>query len=419
MHPAPRRPAPHRPAPRHVPPALRSARVAGGLAAVLAVSGFALFGGGSTASAQVGSEGPVPTVPTFAADTDLPNVVILDGGGTITSTAVGRADYIHYGGPGLESIQEVLDRLQPEIAAVADLSIVEGAIPGSSASTLVRELYDMTMQLNVILADETVDAVVVNTGTNIMEEIAYWSDLTVQSEKPVVFTGSMRQSNTFSFDGEANLFNAIRVAASGETTCFGTVVHMNDEFVGAREMTKTDAWRTDTFSGGRYGALGTVDADNVRTVHAPARVLDCGTPEWRTPFDLTRVPFDELADVEIVMSYLEASGVPIQALADAGVDGIVTAGHGAGGISTEQAAARDAAVAAGVTFATTTRTGSGSIYDDASPPGVVGAYDLTPQKARVLLQLALSFTDDEEQVREWFGTVGAPEFGDSSARDTP
>lgn len=67
-------------------------------------------------------------------------------------------------------------------------------------------------------------------GTNIMEELAYFADLTVRSPKPVVFTGSMRQSNTFSFDGEANLFNAIRLAASQETTCYGTVLMMNDEF---------------------------------------------------------------------------------------------------------------------------------------------------------------------------------------------
>ena len=379
-----------------------------GILGVVGALALSCYAATQAVAAESTDDHIVVTPPPLERDTELPNVVILDGGGTITSVAAGRADYTNYGSPGLDSIQEIVDRLQPEIATVADLRIVDGAIPGSSASTTQEQLFDMTLQLDGILADDSVDAVVVNTGTNIMEEIAYWADLTVQSEKPVVFTGSMRQSNTFSFDGEANLFNSIRLAASQETTCFGTVMLMNDEITTAREVTKTDAWRTDTFSAGRYGALGTVDGENLRLVHAPARLMDCGTEEWATPFDLSTVDFEDVAQVEIVMSYVEASGVPITALAEAGVDGIVTAGHGAGGISTEQAAAREAAVEEGVVFATTTRTGSGSIYD--SSPGVVSGYDLTPQKARVLLQLALTFSDDPAQVQEWFDTIGAADL---------
>ncbi|WP_278235791.1 asparaginase [Isoptericola sp. AK164] len=361
---------------------------------------------------------PLPTAAEFdeSASTDLPNVVILDGGGTITSTAEGPADYTNYGGDGVpEGIAGILERIQPDIAEVADLSIVDGAIPGSSARTTVHELFDMSTQLNEILGDDEVDAVVVNTGTNIMAEIAYWSDLTVQSPKPVVFTGSMRQSNTFSFDGEANLFNAIRLAASQQTTCYGTVMLMNDQYYAAREVTKTDAWRTDTFNGGRYGALGTVDGQNFRHMRQPARIQDCGTDSWQTPFDLSTVEFDDVATAEVVFSHVEASAVPIEALVDDGVDGIVTAGHGAGGISTAQSEARDAGVEEGVVFVTTTRTGSGSIYDGGTP-GIVGGLDLTPQKARVLLSLALTFTDDPEQVREWFQTIGSAEF-DSAAQD--
>lgn len=355
---------------------------------------------------------PVETAaPEFTdADGEKPNIVILDGGGTIVSTAEGPADYTHYGDESLDGIQDVLDRISPEIDEVANLEVVDGAIPGVSSTTTVEQLFEMTRQLNGIMADDEVDSVVVNTGTTIMEEISYWADLTVRSDKLLVFTGSMRQANTFSFDGEANLFNAIRVAASGETRCFGAVQLLNDEFVAAREVTKTDAWRTDTFSGGRYGALGTVDGDNVRTVRAPARVLDRGTEEWTTPFDLSTVDVDDLAQVEIAYSYVEADATPIEALAEAGVDGIVTAGHGAGGISAAQSEAREAAIADdGVLFASTTRTGSGSIYDDGTK-GVLPGYDLTPQKARVLLQLAVTFSDDEDQIRDWFTTIGAPEF---------
>lgn len=363
-----------------------------------------------TATATADDAEPLETTAAFDdASADLPNVVILDGGGTITSTAAGPADYTNYGGDGVDGIGDILERIQPDIAEVANLTIVDGAIPGSSASTVVKQLFDMTLQLDSILAQDDVDAVVVNTGTNIMEEIAYWSDLTVQSQKPVVFTGSMRQANTYSFDGEANLFNAIRLAASGQTECYGTVMLMNDQYYAAREVTKTDAWRTDTFSGGQYGALGTVDGQHFRHMRDTARVQACGTDEWATPFDLSTVDFDDLASAEIVFSYVEASDVPLRALVDEGVDGIVTAGHGAGGISSAQAEARTEGVEEGTVFVTTTRTGSGAIYDDGTP-GVIGGLDLTPQKARVLLQLALTFTDDAEQVREWFQTIGAQDF---------
>lgn len=364
----------------------------------------------STGSAEEAEAEPLETTAAFdETATDLANVVILDGGGTITSTAEGPADYTNYGGDGVDGIGEILERIQPDIAEIANLTIVDGAIPGSSASTTVRQLFDMTQQLDSILAQDDVDAVVVNTGTNIMEEIAYWSDLTVQSQKPVVFTGSMRQANTYSFDGEANLFNAIRLAASGQTECYGTVMLMNDQYYAAREVTKTDAWRTDTFSGGQYGALGTVDGQNFRHMRETSRVDACGTDEWATPFDLSTVEFDDLASAEIVFSYVEASGTPIRALVEDGIDGIVTAGHGAGGISSAQAEARTEGVDEGTVFVTTTRTGSGAIYDDGTP-GVIGGLDLTPQKARVLLQLALTFTDDPEQVRTWFQTIGAQDF---------
>ncbi|NHC47681.1 hypothetical protein G9H72_20780, partial [Motilibacter sp. K478] len=127
------------------------------------------------------------------------------------------------------------------------------------------------------------------------------------------------------------------------------------------------------------------------------------------------------AKAEVVYAYLEADGTPIEALAeDADVDGIVTAGHGAGGVSTEQSALRAAAIAnQDVVFVSTTRTGDGSVYVADGTPNVIGGQDLTPQKARVLLQLALTFTKDPEQVRRWFGTVGSPELDLSGKASTP
>lgn len=337
----------------------------------------------------------------------IPNVVVVGVGGTITSTSPSRELFQTYGTPKVP-INDIIQRLQPELSKIANVTSTELSNI-SSAQTTSKDLYNLTIAIDKELANPAVNAVVVTTGTNIMEELAYWTDLTVRSPKPVIFTGSMRQSNTISFDGEANLLNAIRLAASQKTAYYGTVLMMNDEFFAAREVTKTDALRLDTFDGGRYGALGTVDENRIRAVRAPARVKDAGTDKWKTPFDLSTIQPEDLAKVDVVYSYTEASATPITALADEGVKGIVTAGHGAGGISTAQQAARTAAIEKGVLFVSATRAGSGAVYDTGAK-GIIGAGDLLPQKARILLQLGLTFSKDQEQIRQWFSTIGMPDF---------
>lgn len=337
----------------------------------------------------------------------IPNVVVVGVGGTITSTSPSRELFQTYGTPKV-SINDIIQRLQPELSKIANVTSTELSNI-SSAQTASKDLYNLTIAIDKELANPAVNAVVVTTGTNIMEELAYWTDLTVRSPKPVIFTGSMRQSNTISFDGEANLLNAIRLAASQKTAYYGTILMMNDEFFAAREVTKTDALRLDTFDGGRYGALGTVDENRIRAVRAPARVKDAGTEKWKTPFDLSTIQPEDLAKVDVVYSYTEASATPITALANDGVQGIVTAGHGAGGISTAQQAARTAAIEKGVLFVSATRAGSGAVYDTGAK-GIIGAGDLLPQKARLLLQLGLTFSKDQEQIRQWFSTIGMPDF---------
>lgn len=336
----------------------------------------------------------------------LPNIQVVSLGGTIVSTAKGRFRYQSYDKPRIP-IEDIVGRLQPEIGEVANVSILKAADIGSNDITTAF-LHDLTVAIDKVLADPAIQGVVVTTGTSVLEEVAYWLDLTLRSDKPVVVTGSMRQANTVSWDGEGNLFNAIRLAASQKTTCFGTVVMLDDSFFGAREVTKTDAVRMDTFNARRTGTLGYVDEDRIRAIHAPARVLHCKKPEWSTPFDMTRISAAKIPRVEIVSSYVDAGGEPIAALAKVGVKGIVTAGTGAGGLSDAQKAARKAAMKSGIVFVTASRTGSGSSYG--SDEHALPAGDLLPQKARILLQLALAAGKDEQEMLKWFLTVGRPDF---------
>lgn len=358
--------------------------------------------------------------PAAVAAPDKPVVTVVATGGTIAGKATGREAFTSYRA-GTYTMDDLLAQLQPEIAEIADVNVIQFGNKGSGGYT-ISEFYDLTRTVEQAL--ETSDGVIVTTGTDTQEEFAYWLDLTVQSPKPVVTTGAMRpwaagdsagEAPVFGADGPANLFTAIRLAASQQTYCFGTVLMLNDEIHAAREVTKGNATMNDTFQTRLVGALGWVAGSDIYLNRAPARVLDCGTDAWATPFDLSTISAGDLPAVEIMYNYQAASGAGIRAFADAGATGIVTAGTGAGGISADASAARRDAVARGVWFVSTTRTGSGAV--ESTGEGIIAGLDLLPQKARLMLMLTRAFTTDIEQARVWFDTVAAPSFDMSAYAD--
>ena len=319
----------------------------------------------------------------------LPRVTIVATGGTIAGVSDTRTSFQSYRAGSL-GIAEMLSELRPQIDEVADVTTVQfGNRP--SGGYAIADFFDLTLAVEEAL--ETADAVVVTSGTGSMDEFVYWLDLTVQSRKPVVITGAMRPWTVIGTDAHANLFNAIVLAASGETRCFGTVLMLNDEFHAAKEAWKGDAYRMDTFVSRELGNLGFIDELDVRTYRAPPRVQHCADPErWMTPFDLNAISKDDLPRVEVLMGY-QGAGLDeaITAWAEAGVRGIVLAGGRGSGEVQEKAEEM------GVVFRRTHRfrTGTDNLY---------------PQKARLLLLLSLAFTDDAEQVDAWFDELGGAEF---------
>ena len=347
-------------------------------------------------------------------DPGKPNIVVIDAGGTLEARARDRISYLHYSGHVEGGVATILKDLYPELGAVANISVVQaGGILGGSTAVNNEALYKVSRAIDAQLARSDVDGVVVTAGTSVLEEDAYFFDLTVQSQKPVVVTGAMHQYGTFTYDGYTNLFSSIRLAASKKTTCFGTVVLLNDRFFAARDATKTDGYRMDTFQDRIYGPLGVVNEDHILSRRAPARITKCGTDAWKTPFDLSKTSPDKFATVDIVYGNVQGDPTAISAPVAAGVKGIVTAGFGPGDISRPLIQAREQAIKRGVLFVSATRTGGEGTYD-AGTPGIIGAGDLLPQKARLLLQLGLTFSDDPQQIRQWFSTIGDPEFNMSN-----
>lgn len=370
--------------------------------AISCLQGLAILAA-NTACAAAASETaatPAPVAPMQATGTSpaadappdpgaLPRVTIVATGGTIAGVSDTRTSFQSYRA-GTLGIDEMLSELRPQIDEVADVTTVQfGNRP--SGGYAIADFYDLTLAVEKAL--ETADAVVVTSGTGSMDEFVYWLELTVQSRKPVVITGAMRPWTVIGTDAHANLFNAIVLAASGETRCFGTVLMLNDEFHAAKEAWKGDAYRMDTFVSRELGNLGFIDELDVRTYRAPPRVQHCADPErWMTPFDLNAISKDDLPRVEVLIGY-QGAGLDeaITAWAEAGVRGIVLAGGSGSG------EVREKAEEMGVVFRRTHRfrTGTDNLY---------------PQKARLLLLLSLAFTDDPAQVDAWFEELGGAEF---------
>ena len=309
----------------------------------------------------------------------LPLVKVVATGGTIANTPSGRLN-----------AAEVADAI-PQLKKVARLEVEEVIRVGSSSITVDNWLA-LARRINEIFARESeVKAVVVTHGSNTVEETGYFLSLTVKSDKPVVLTAAQRQFTTLSSDSPKNFLQAVRVAVSDEARGKGALVVANDTIHAARDVTKTMSYRVETYSSRDLGALGFVDEDKVSFYRTPTR-------RGKT-FDLP----DKLPRVDIVYTYADADGASIDT---SKADGLVIAGFptGSGTPAMDEAVKR--AVARGVPVVMTHRGGMGRVTDtrvkEARP--LVWGDNLTPQKARILLMLALTRTRSAPELQKIFET---------------
>jgi L-asparaginase len=312
----------------------------------------------------------------------LPLVKVVATGGTIANTPSGR---LHAG--------EVAEAI-PQLKKVARLEVEEVIRVGSSSISIDNWLT-LARKVNEILAKEPeVKGIVVTHGSNTVEETGYFLSLTVKTDKPIVLTAAQRQFSTLSSDSPKNFLQAVRVAASDEARGKGALVVTNDLIQAAREVTKNITYRVDTYDSKDIGALGFVDEDRVTFYRAPTRQFG--------GFDVSSRK--TLPRVEIVYTYVGADGALIDAAVAAGAEGVVVAGFptGSGTPAMDQAMKR--AADKGVAVVMTNRGGTGRITDTrgAEKRPLVFGDNLTPQKARVLLMLALTSTRDPAELQRLF-----------------
>lgn len=327
----------------------------------------------------------------------LPGVAILATGGTIASKQAPTAKGYDVALTG----QDLVDAV-PALKQHARIVTVDQIANVRSDDMTPAIWLKLADRINLLLARPDIAGIVVTHGTDTMEETAYFLDLTVTSNKPVVLVGSQRPASDPDSDGPRNLLNAVRVAVSPEAIGKGTLIVMNGQINAARDVTKTNTMAVETFQSLEFGLLGTVDVRDVRFYRAPTR---------RQTIPL-KTDLKDLPRVDIIPSYIGNDGSVVTALlAQDPPDGLVIAGNGVGNTTTPLYDALLRARAKGLALVVATRVLSGRVIPLQTGPGssqelqahgAILSDNLSPQKARILLMLGLTQTKDPAELQKFF-----------------
>jgi L-asparaginase len=327
----------------------------------------------------------------------LPRVIILATGGTIAGKGASpdRAAY--------ESGKILIQDLLVAIPSINKLVDIKGEqIANVASSNMTIEIWmKLAKRINEIFTTNEADGVVITHGTDTQEETAYFLSLTIQSNKPVVLTGSMRPSTAISSDGPKNLYDAILVAAAPQSIGKGVIQSFNEMIYDAKNVTKTNTSNVNAFSSPNAGPIGKVYDGQVKYYSEPIN-----TNNKKPFFDISKIA--QLPKVEIVYMYVDASTILLNTLINERVDGIIIAGAGGGSYSKAFQVAAENSKQMGVAIVRSSRVVSGNItiaiteeFNDVKM-NTVAAFDHNPQKARILLMLALTKTKDREKLQEIF-----------------
>jgi L-asparaginase len=327
----------------------------------------------------------------------LPRIKILATGGTIAGAQTTQAD------AGYKSGAFSVDDLIKAVPQMTNIAVLSGEqIANIGSQTMNNDDWlKLAARCNELLAQDDVDGIVITHGTDTMEETAYFLSLVVHGDKPIVLVGSMRPATAISADGPINLYNAVALAGNPAARGRGPLIVINDTIHYAREAQKMHTTRMDTFQSPNRGLAGMMNTGKAFFYSA-----NTTRHTTRSEFSVDGLTADELPRVDIVYSYANLGGDLIDYLVKAGDKGIVLAGVGDGNTTDAALAALEQAAKKGVAVVRCSRTGAGvvdrnvEVNDDKL--GFIAGMELSPQKARILLMLALTKTSDPAKIQEYF-----------------
>lgn len=326
---------------------------------------------------------------------ELPNIHIVATGGTIAGSGSSAVNSAYTAGAvGIESLINAV----PQMAKIANITGEQIVNIGS------QDMDDATMlllskKIQMLLANDEIDGIVVTHGTDTMEETAYFLTLTLHSQKPVVLTGAMRPSTAMSADGPLNLYNAVVTAAEPTSAGKGVLVAMNEKIFDAGHVTKTNTTAVETFASPEYGPIGRIH--NGKAVYTQETLYRHTT---QSKFNISGL--ESLPKVGIAYGYSNADSLVVSAFIQNGYKGIVYAGVGNGNIHKNVFPSLIKARKEGIAVVRSSRvpTGETTLFaevDDAAF-GFAASRRLNPQKARILLQLALTVSCEPDVIQEIF-----------------
>lgn len=324
-----------------------------------------------------------------------PNIHILATGGTIAGTGSSATTSQYTAG------QVAIGTLLDAVPQIKDIANVTGEQIVSIGSQDMNDQVWLTLanRINELLASPECDGIVVTHGTDTMEETAYFLNLTVHSDKPVVLTGAMRPSTAMSADGPLNLYNSVVTAASKDSYGRGVMIVMNGLILGAHSTQKMNTVDVQTFQAPDAGPLG--------YVYNSRPYYNMQTQKRHT----TQSVFDvkglkELPKVGIVYAYSNIDADVMEPFLTKGYKGIIHAGLGNGNYHKNIFPSLLEARKKGILVVRSSRvpTGPTTLYDEVDDEKYefVASWELNPQKSRVLLMLALTKTNDWREIQKYF-----------------
>lgn len=329
------------------------------------------------------------------ASAQKPNIHILATGGTIAGTGASATATNYTAG------QVAIGTLLDAVPQLKDIAHVTGEQVVRIGSQDMNDEVWLTLanRINELLSQPETDGIVITHGTDTMEETAYFLNLTVKSDKPVVLVGAMRPSTALSADGPLNLYNAVVTASDKQSTSKGVLVVMNGSILGAESVSKMHTTGVETFQAPNAGALGYVLNSQVVYNQSP---LKKHTTE--SVFDISGLK--KLPKVGIVYSYSNIDADMVEPMLKNGYEGIVHAGVGNGNIHCNVFPVLEKARKQGIQVVRSSRITSGPTtldneVDDAHYE-FIASQQLNPQKARILLMLALTKTRDWKEIQKYF-----------------
>jgi L-asparaginase len=332
-----------------------------------------------------------------SAEKGKPHIVVLATGGTIAGAQASQTQQ------GYKSGTFQVEDLIAAVPTMKDLADMSGEqIVNIGSQDMNDEVWlKLAKRLNEVLADENTDGVVITHGTDTMEETAYFLDLVVKSDKPVVMVGSMRPATAVGADGPANLYNAVAVAVDPGAHRRGVLAVMNDEIHGGRDLEKMNTTSLQTMASPERGPQGLVNTGKIVWFEPSMK-----KHTTQTEFDVKDVT--ALPRVDILYAHANMSPDLIDAAVANGAKGIVIAGVGDGNMTGPALAAVEKAAKAGTLIVRSSRLPLGIVLRnsevDDDKMGFVASGELNPAKSRVLAQLALLKGHDVKKVQELFYT---------------